>query len=193
MIVGLTGGIGSGKSIVAKLFSIFGCAVFNSDMAAKNVYFKREVKDKVTELLGKQAYINDYEIDRNYISSKIFSNTDLLHQLNKIIHPEVKKNFDDFVEYNKGKLIIKETAILFETKLNLQMDKTIIVVANEELRIQRVMQRDGITYEQVMSKIKNQLPQEEKMKLADFVIKNNEEEFLITQSLNIYNQLIQSA
>jgi len=190
MIVGLTGGIGSGKTIVARLFELLGCAVFNSDDAAKNVYFDEEVKKRVIELLGSEAYLNEKELNKSHISSKIFSNTDVLHKLNAIIHPEVKKHFEEFKLNNKEKIIIKETALLFEAKINKEVDKIVLVAANDELRISRVMARDGLSRQDVLNKIKSQLPQEEKIKLSDFVVYNNEDEFLITQVLKIHTQLL---
>ncbi len=190
MIVGLTGGIGSGKSTVAQLFEILGCALFNSDEAAKSVYFNEHIKSQVINLLGTQAYICSYELDKPFISKKIFSNTDLLHQLNSIIHPEVKKCFENFKSENQGKIIIKESALLFEAKTNKDLDKIILVAADDELRISRVMARDGLSKEEVLNKIKSQLPQQEKIKLADFVIYNNEEEFLITHVLKIHGELV---
>ena len=193
MIVGLTGGIGSGKSTVAFMFEILGCAVFNSDTVAKQVYFVKDVKKEVTDLLGPDAYKNDRELNKAYISSKIFTNTNLLHQLNAIIHPRVKHKFEEFVKQNSQKIIIKETALLFEAKLDRLVDKKILVAADDELRIKRVMKRDGLSREEVLNKIKSQMAQEEKMKLSDMVIYNNEKEFVITQVLGIYNKLSKNA
>ncbi|MCE3226657.1 MAG: dephospho-CoA kinase [Bacteroidetes bacterium] len=189
MIVGLTGGIGSGKSIVAKIFGMLGCALFNSDEAAKEIYFDEVIREKVIALLGKEAYLSDTEINKTFIGSKIFSDTVLLHQLNGIIHPAVKEEFKKFVVTNPGKLIIKETALLFEAKIDGDVDKIILVAANDELRIKRVMRRDGLNEQDVIRKIKSQLPQEEKIKRSHFVIYNNEQEFLITQVLDVYNKL----
>ncbi len=193
MIIGLTGGIGSGKSVVANLFETLGCAMFNSDEVAKAVYFNEEVKKKVINLLGAEAYLNSDKLNKTYIGKKIFTNTDLLHKLNDIIHPEVKKQFAAFKKDNVGKIIVKETALLFEAKLNNDVTKIVMVASNDELRIKRVMARDGICKEDVLNKIKSQLPQEEKIKLSDYVIYNNEDEFLITQVLKIYNELILNA
>ena len=189
MVIGLTGGIGSGKSTVARLFEIMGCAVFYSDDAAKEIYFDKDVKQKVKALLGNTAYLSETAIDKKYISSKIFSNTTLLHQLNAIIHPAVIKQFEVFKNVNKDKLVIKETALLFEARLEAQVEKIVFVAAKDELRIKRVMERDKLTREEVLRKIKAQMPQEEKISRSDFVINNNENEFLITQVLTIYNKL----
>ncbi len=188
MVIGLTGGIGSGKSTVAALFELMGCAVFYSDDVAREIYFDKNIKAQVIDLLGKATYISDTEIDKKNISSKIFSDTILLHKLNSIIHPAVIERFKIFKEQNKGKLIIKETALLFEAKLEAQVDKIVLVAANDDLRIKRVMSRDNLTEEEVIRKMKAQLPQEEKITKSDVVIYNNEEEFLITQVLSVYDK-----
>lgn len=191
MIVGLTGCIGSGKSTVAKLFEMMGCVIFYSDLVAKQVYYDKEVRGKVIALLGDMAYKNETEINKAHISSVIFSDTILLHKLNAIIHPAVIEEFNRFAGTNKGRIIIKESALLFEAKLTAGIDKIIVVAATDDLRIKRVMQRENVSREDVLKKISSQLPQEEKIKKADFVISNNEEEFLITQVLEIHKQLKQ--
>jgi dephospho-CoA kinase len=189
MVVGLTGGIGTGKSTVAKLFELLGAKVFNSDDNAKDQYFVPVIKQQVTELLGKECYLPDGTLDRKYISGKIFSNTALLQKLNSIIHPAVGRNFNAFVSSNPGKLIIKESALLFELGLDKELDKIILVTSPLELRIERVMKRDGLSREEVMNKIKSQLSESEKLKLTKLVIKNDEQEFLIPQTLKIYKEL----
>jgi dephospho-CoA kinase len=189
MTVGLTGGIGSGKSTVARLFDVLGCAVFHSDEVAKEVYYDAEVKPKVIALLGKESYISETQINKIHISSKIFSDTALLRRLNEIIHPAVLKRTKEFQKVNAGKIIIKETALLFEAHVEKEVDKIVVVAASEELRIGRVMQRDLISKEDVIKKIKSQLPQEEKIKKADFVIYNNEDKLVIPQVLEIYEAL----
>lgn len=189
MVIGLTGGIGSGKSTVARLFEIIGCAVFYSDDVAKEVYFDKDIRAKVIDLLGKEAYISEKEINKKYISSKIFTDTALLHGLNAIIHPAVINKFKIFKNDHANQLVVKETALLFEAKLEAQVDKIVLVAADDELRIARVMQRDGLSKEEVVKKIKAQLPQQEKIERSDFVINNDEKEFLITQVLAIYKKL----
>src|SRR5688500_404245 len=133
MIAGLTGGIGSGKSVVSRLLEILGCAVFNSDVAAKEAYFDEGVPAKVKSLLGNEAYSSDDKLNKVHISAKVFSNTDLLHHLNAIIHPVVKDKFIAFCKVNKGHVIIKETALLFEAGLETSCDKIIVVAAPDEL------------------------------------------------------------
>ncbi len=189
MVVGLTGGIGSGKTTIAKLFEILNCAVFYSDNVAKELYFDETIKKSVIKLLGKESYLSDKQINKEHISSKIFSDQSLLIQLNNIIHPEVIKTFKDFKIKHAGKIVIKETALLFEAKLEFEVDKIILIVANNDLRIQRVINRDNLSRDETIKKLNSQLPQEEKISKSNFVIYNDETEFVITQALKIYNQL----
>lgn len=188
MIVGLTGGIGSGKSVVSKIFELFGCVIFNSDEEAKKLYFNDEIKKKVISLIGESAYSNSNELNKKYISEKIFSNTILLHKLNEIIHPAVGIKMKRFVELNPGKIIIKESALLFEAGLIKQCDKIIVVYADDDTRIRRVMQRDNLKREDVLNRINNQFVLNEKMKHSDFVISNNENEMVIPQVLKIMEE-----
>lgn len=189
MVVGLTGGIGSGKSTVAKVFELLGCKVFNSDAVAKQCYFDEAIKLQVIALLGNEAYLNTTTLNKSYISSKIFSNKNLLDQLNAIIHPAVKDKFELFKKNNANQLIIKETALLFETGLFKDVDKIILVVADDAIRIKRTMLRDTLSEEEVIKKINSQHLQEDKIKQSHFIIYNNETEFIITQVLDVYKQL----
>jgi dephospho-CoA kinase len=189
MIIGITGGIGCGKSTVSQIFELLGCVVFNSDEVAKTIYFETEIKNKVLRLLGPEAYLSNAQLNKPFISSKIFSNTDLLQKLNAIIHPAVMYKFGEFVKHSKAKLILKETALLFEAHLESGCDKIIVVAANDELRIKRVMLRDKLSKEAVLKKIQSQLSQEEKIKKADYVITNNEDKLVIPQVTELFKLL----
>lgn len=190
MIIGLTGGIGSGKTTVAKLFETMGCAVYNSDGRAKELYFDPQVKQQVISLLGKEAYVSDQEIDKNYISKKVFGDTLLLHQLNAIIHPAVKTDFEKFVAlFPQDKLIIKETALLFETGIYKDLDQNIIVTASLDVKIERVMKRNSVSKEEVEKRMHAQWTDEQKIPLANFIISNNPSDTLIPQALQIINKL----
>ncbi len=189
MIVGLTGGIGTGKSTIAKLFEVLGAKVFNSDENAKQQYFVPAIKKQVIELLGKECYLDERTLNRKYISNKIFSDTTLLKKLNDIIHPAVIRDSKAFVNAHANKLIIKESALLFEVGLDKELDKVILVTSPLELRIERVMKRDGSSREEILNKIKSQLSDEEKLKLTDLVIRNDEKEFLTTQAFEIFKKL----
>ncbi len=189
MLVGLTGGIGSGKSTVAQLFKLLGVVIFNSDLAAKEVYYEKETRLKIINLLGENAYESPTKIDKDFIGRKIFSDTNLLHQLNAIIHPAVKEKFIHFTNQHPQQLIIKETALLFEANLEKEIDKIIVVTSDLNLRIKRLTLRDGLTLEHINKKIKSQLSDEEKIKRADFIIYNNETQLLIPQVISVFNQL----
>ncbi len=189
MIVGLTGGIGAGKSTVSKLFELLGYAVFNSDEAAKEVYFDADVKRKVIALLGPEAYLDEYHLHKNYISERVFSDTQLLHQLNGIIHPAVKDKMKSFMKEHAQQNIVKESALLFEAKLEKEVDKVIVVATDPEIAVSRVMQRDHLSREDVLKRIKSQIPVEEKQKMADYVVYNNEKQLLIPQVLHIHETL----
>lgn len=190
MVVGLTGGIGSGKSTVAKIFKILGCNLFNSDEAAKQIYFEEDIKKQVIQLLGNDAYFNSTTLNKPYINSKIFSNSDLLMQLNAIIHPAVKSKFISFIHKHSNLLIIKETALLFEANLQNQVDKIVLVIADDELRIKRAMLRDNLSKEDVLKKMNSQLAQIEKIKHSHYIINNNETELVIPQVVTVYKKLI---
>ena len=189
MIVGLTGGIGSGKSIVSRIFEVLGCAVFNSDVAAKDVYYDDAVKSKVLVLLGKETYDSSGRINKQHISQKIFNDPLLLHKLNSIIHPAVKEKTLEFIQNNPGRILVKESALLFEASLDQEVDVIVTVAAPDALRIQRVLDRDKLSKEEVMARLANQMPQEEKVARAHHVIHNDGQRLLIPQCLAIFEKL----
>ncbi|MCL1678207.1 dephospho-CoA kinase [Elizabethkingia miricola] len=173
-IIGLTGGIGSGKTTVARFIEEMGYPVYNSDTRAKDLVNESDdLKAAIIRLLGSQAYDEDGLYDRKYVGSVVFSNDELLKQLNAIIHPAVNKDFHNWIKRQSREIIFKETALLFELKLNLQCDKSLLVTADESIRIKRVMDRDSKTYREVEKVIDNQMPERKKIRLADYVIENN--------------------
>lgn len=190
MIIGLTGGIGSGKSTVAKIFESMGCVIYNSDDVAKALYFDPSIKLKIIELLGSAAYISSTEIDKKYISNKIFADSNLLQRLNLILHPAVKLHFEQFVKpIPYTTIIVKESALLFETSLYRQTEKNILVTAPSELRIERTMLRDHLTKEEVELKMSKQWPDEKKIPLSDFVIINDNHTPLLPQVTSVLEKL----
>ncbi|MBK9284799.1 MAG: dephospho-CoA kinase [Sphingobacteriaceae bacterium] len=190
MIVGLTGGIGSGKSTVLKVFEVLGYCVFKSDEAAKAVYFLEDVKKQVCDLLGREVYRTNNEIDRKLIGEKIFNNPELLSKLNAIIHPRVNLKFKEFIEKNKNQLIIIESALLFEAGINNQVDKTIAVIAPDEIRIKRIIDRDGLDKSTIQKRIAQQMNQEEKKNLSDFHILNDDLNPVLPQILEIHERIL---
>lgn len=174
-IIGLTGGIGSGKTTVAAFIEEMGFPVYYSDIRAKEIVNEDEnLKTRITELLGSNAYDHEGRYHLRYVADRIFSDDDLLRQLNAIIHPAVRQDFGNWVKIQSSAFVFKETALLFELKLNDNCFKSILVTADERIRMKRVMDRDGKTYREVESIMLKQLPEKDKLALADYVIYNNE-------------------
>lgn len=173
-IIGLTGGIGSGKTTVAHFIEEFGFPVYYSDDRAKSIVNEsEELKIKIKELLGEDAYDENGLYDRKFVADKVFNNRDLLQQLNEIIHPAVKIDFENWVNKQSKYLVFKETALLFELKLNRQCYKSLLVTAEDNIRIKRVMDRDNKTYREVEAVMEKQMPERDKIKMADCIIYNN--------------------
>lgn len=173
-IIGLTGGIGSGKTTVAKFIENCGFPVYYSDDRAKEIVNENDdLKSKIKELLGEESYLQNGLYNRKFVAEKVFNDKELLQQLNEIIHPAVRIDFEKWVNKQTQYLIFKETALLFELKLNKQCYQSILVTAEDNIRIKRVMDRDGKTYREVQSVMEKQMPEREKIKIADFVIYNN--------------------
>lgn len=173
-IIGLTGGIGSGKTTVAKFIENCGFPVYYSDDRAKEIVNDNDdLKSKIKELLGEESYLQNGLYNRKFVAEKVFNDKELLQQLNEIIHPAVRIDFEEWVNKQTQYLIFKETALLFELKLNKQCYQSILVTAEDNIRIKRVMDRDGKTYREVQSVMEKQMPEREKIKIADFVIYNN--------------------
>jgi dephospho-CoA kinase len=175
-VIGLTGGIGSGKTSVARILEGKGFPVYYSDDEAKNIVNKDlALKQKIIELLGKEAY-SDSTYNRKFVAEKVFNNSELLEQLNHLIHPAVRIDFEKWVNAQNSEFVFKETALLFELKLNLQCYKSLLITADDNLRIKRTMDRDGKTYREVEAIIQKQMPEKEKCKLADYTIYNNSDQ-----------------
>lgn len=190
--VGITGGIGSGKSIVSKVFGLLGVPVYDADSRAKLLMATDPIlKKQITNLLGAQAY-RDQEINRAWISKRVFSDRSLLDQLNGLVHPKVGSDYLRWIASNTNEpIIIKEAALMYETGLAKQMDKVIVVSAPETLRISRVVTRDiHRSKSDVEAIIGNQLPEAEKIAQADFVVTNDESVMIIPQVLKIHHELL---
>lgn len=172
-IIGLTGGIGSGKTTVAKYFASKGIPVYIADEAAKDIMDDKIVVQEVQSIFSENIILNNGLLDRVAIRELVFKDKSKLEQLNKIIHPKVKIDFENWLNKNKKvPFIIKEVAILFETNGQRYCDATILVTSPVETRIKRVLERDTTSRENILQIINNQLPEEEKMKLATYVIVN---------------------
>ncbi len=172
-IVGLTGGIGSGKSTVAQFFLEKGIPVYNSDREAKILINENPALiQELTELFGTEAYING-RYNSKFVASKVFRDKELLQKLNEIVHPAVFAHFRQWLDQQNALFVVKEAAILLESGSYEDCDIIISVIADEEIRIKRVTGRDDVSAEQVRDRMKNQLDEEQRIQLSDFVISNN--------------------
>ena len=189
-IVGLTGGIGSGKTTVTHMFKALGVPVFNSDDEAKVLMNSSVIiKQEIIELLGENSYKDD-TLNKPYIASQIFNTKAVLKQINAIVHPKVAAAFDTWVSKQNAPYVIKEVAILFETRTDSLVDFIITVIAPLETRIQRVMERDQKSREAVELIIDNQLSDSEKIKKSHYVIENNNRLITEKKVLEIHTKIL---
>lgn len=187
--IGITGGIGSGKSIVASLFALYGIPVYIADTESKILTNTSEtIRQKLTALFGDSLY-TETGLDKKKLASYIFNDPKLLETVNRIIHPEVAQHFQNWVAQQTGNLCIIESAILFESGFNSLVDKTITVFAPEEIRIKRSMQRDNVSEETIRQRMKNQMAEEVKIDRSDFIISNDDSKALIPQVYAILTTL----
>ncbi len=188
--IGLTGGIGSGKTYVAQMFRHFGIPVFNSDDEARRI---QETDQDVLNAIRKQfgdVFSADGKLDRKKLASIVFSDLDKLQQLNAIVHPAVAKAFDEFCSKHAAKkYVIKEAAIIFELGLDEQLDATILVTAPQDVRLKRVIDRDKVEEHHVMARMQKQWSDEEKKLRADFLIDNDGVKPVLPQVLKIHSAL----
>lgn len=180
--LGITGGIGSGKSTVSKLFSMLGIPVYIADIESKRlVATSIVIKEKLIRLFGEELFTEGV-LNKPLLASYIFNDKEKLETVNKIIHPEVKKDFDEWVDnHSQYNIIAQESAILFESGFNRFVDKVITVYAPQEIRIERTIAREGISRDKVLERIQSQMCDEEKVKLSDFIIVNDDTKSLIEQ------------
>ncbi|MBU0941162.1 MAG: dephospho-CoA kinase [Bacteroidetes bacterium] len=171
-IIGLTGGIGSGKTTIAKFFALEGVPIYIADLEAKSLMDSKEIKKEILELFGKTVFKNEM-LDRAKIAEIVFNDPTMLVKLNSIVHPAVKKHFKEWVYAHESEdLLLYESAILFESGHYKEFDYVISVIAPLESRIARVLARDDSTREQVMSRVNAQWNDDERVKKSDFIIEN---------------------
>src|SRR6187401_256282 len=188
--IGLTGGIGSGKSTVAQIFEVLGIPVYYADISAKRLMNEdADLRSAITNIFGEQAYINNI-LDRKYISSIVFSDPAKLQQLNALVHPATKKNSDAWMREQTSPYAIHEAALIFEAKVSDRLDLVIGVSSPIELRIKRAMGRDKVSREEVLKRMEQQLDEEVKMSKCDFVLINDEQHLLIPQVLKLHEKLV---
>ena len=190
--IGITGNIGSGKTTVSKIFELLGVPVFYADAAAKEVMTADvNLISGIKDHFGTDAYFKDGTLNRKYIAAKVFNDAGELVKLNALVHPAVFRLFDNWaLRFTDRDYVIKEAAILFESSSYKLCDYSIIVTAPLDIRLQRVIARDNITLQEAETRNSRQMPEEEKVNLANFSIKNDDTELVIPQVLALYQQIL---
>lgn len=190
LTIGLTGGIGSGKSTVAKIFEVLGIPVFNADLQAKQLMEENlDIRSAIQTQFGPETY-TDGKLNKSILSAKVFSNSYLLDRLNSIVHPITIAYANSWAKRQTSPYVIKEAALIFEAGSGANLQYVVGVYAPKALRIHRVMQRDQFTREQVIERMNRQIKEEIKMKLCDYVLINDEQELLTPQVLQLHKTFL---
>ena len=191
--IGITGGIGSGKSVICKIFTCLGVPVYDADSRAKSIMTTDGILiEQIKKEFGDLVYLPDGSLDREYLSRVIFENQEKRSLLNQMVHPRVAADTDRWLDQNReASYVVREAALLIESGAYQNVDKVILVTAPEELRIKRVLARDPHRLrEEVVKIMATQLPEEEKKKVADVVVYNDETQLLVPQILHLHNQFL---
>ena len=188
-IIGITGGIGSGKTTICGFFEAFGIPVYYADDEAKKlINTSKVIRRKLIALFGEMAYKDDV-LNRDFIRRQIFTDDDLRFKMNSIVHPKVKRHFEKWLKRQNSIYVLKEAAIIFEINQQDQYDKIILVTADRDIRIKRVVERDGIAVADVEKIISKQISDNEKIKMADYIIVNHDLNESKSQALKIHKKL----
>jgi dephospho-CoA kinase len=189
--VGLTGGIGSGKSLICSILEKLRVPVYYADAEAKRLMNNDpDLKIQIVDLFGEQAYRQD-SLDRKYLAERLFGDEEMLAAMNKVVHPAVREDFNRWTNLQKeAPYVVEEAAILFESGAHVELDYTVLAYAPAEIRISRVMDRDGTDRESVLKRMGHQLSEEEKKKLADYIILNDGQQMLLPQVIELHNKLL---
>ncbi|HEY8658412.1 MAG TPA: dephospho-CoA kinase [Hanamia sp.] len=188
--IGLTGGIGSGKSTVARIFEVLGIPVYDADSASKKLMIENnELKNQIKNFFGKEAY-TDGELNRRYLAEQVFSDSQKMALLNSLVHPATIKDAEQWMKKQNAPYLIKEAALIFESGSQRQLDYVIGVKSPLALRLQRTIQRDNVNTEQVKARMEMQMDEAIKMRLCDYVIINDEQEMLIPQVFELHEKFL---
>ena len=192
--VGITGGIGTGKTTVCKIFELLNIPIFYADDSAKLLMITNPTLIKgIKETFGDDAYLPTGALNRRYIADLVFNNSKNIEKLNNLVHPQVFKAFDDWIIKQQSPYVLKEAALLFESKSYKKNDLNVLVSSPIDLRISRLIKRDSTTKEKILERMSNQLAENEKQKLANYMINNNEQDFLIPQVLKLHQIFLEKS
>ncbi|WP_179413595.1 dephospho-CoA kinase [Mucilaginibacter sp. E4BP6] len=191
--IGITGNIGSGKTTVSKIFEVLGIPVFYADDEAKKVMVDDDILvNELKQTFGSESYFEDGTLNRKHIAGIVFNNEAELKKLNAIVHPAVFRAFDNWVpRFKNAPYVLKEAALLFESSSYKMCDKSIMVTSPLELRIERVILRDGLSRDEILNREARQFSEEKKLQLADYAIKNDNTELVIPQVLALHKQFLE--
>lgn len=188
--VGITGNIGSGKTTVCRIFEVLGIPVYYADTRAKALMHVAPLKERIIQVFGQKSFADD-KLNRKYLAEIVFGDKEKLDQLNGLVHPVVARDAELWFSQQKNKrYALKEAALLFESGSSKGLDAVICVAAPESMRINRVMMRDTVKREDVRARIRNQMPQQQKMEMSDFIINNDGSESLVFRVLEIHRALL---
>ncbi|MCU7550312.1 dephospho-CoA kinase [Chitinophagaceae bacterium LB-8] len=188
--IGLTGGIGSGKTTIAKVFELLNVPVYYADAVSKRLYHtNKELMESMKKHFGEDIYTGD-QINRQKLAAIVFNDAQKLQLLNKLVHPLTIKDAQQWMEQQTAPYVIKEAALLFESGSVAGLDYVIGISTPKHLRIKRVMDRDGVSREEVLARMNKQIDEGIKMRLCDFIIENNEQKLVIPQILELHKTLL---
>lgn len=193
--VALTGNIGSGKSWVCQLFQRIGIPVFNSDEEAKRLYERKDVREAMKARFGEDVYFYDDSVNRKRVAEIIFNDTEAMHEVEQLLYPALNAYFDEWAEVQDAPYVLYESAIIFEKHLENLFDAVVLVSANEQTRLRRVMLRDHCDEDTVRERMASQWPEKEKREKADFIIEHDnddEDEALLEQVMTVHEELLPS-
>ncbi len=192
--IGVTGGIGVGKSMVTRIFKVLGIPTYDADKEAKDIMVKSEVvRQLLIENFGSEVYFEDGKLNREWLGKRVFNNAEELRKLNAIVHPAVIKDAEDWANTQSSLYSVKEAALLFESDSYKSLDINILVSSPLETRIERVMKRDNVERDEVLRRINKQMPEEEKEKLSDYIIYNDDNHSLINQVMELHQKFLTNA
>lgn len=189
--IGITGGIGSGKSTIAEVFKVLGVPVYNSDQRAKwLMQHSPSLKAELSSLFGLEAYLSNGELNRTHIASIVFEDSKMLNRLNASVHPFVKMDFENWCAKQSAPYVLKEAAILIESGAHESLDEVLLVVAPVEDRVNRVVHRDGVSEAEVKARVAKQWSDEQKEPYADYIINNDNRSEVLAQVLEIHQEIL---
>lgn len=191
--IGVTGGIGSGKSYVCRVLAAMGYPVFYADIEARNlINSNSELIHEIKSLFGESAYVKE-EFNRKFVGERVFKDPTLLAKMNALIHPKVRATFDEWSQKQNSKYVFQEAAILIETEGYKLLDKTVLVTASIETKVKRIKERDNLSEEAIQNRMNAQLNDEEKKKFVDYIIENDNDKMLLPQIVSMFKTLFNEA